>query len=388
MTRRIYPWGYAMIVCIAACRSDEAPSESGAAPAAMTDSAQSAAGSPAAVDGGEGSTVTRAAGMPAAASGGELPAMSSAANAPAAAAGGERIQPPTTAGAPAAASSAMAGMGAAGSSADPKPADPEAKNPPAAASCELPNTYTRAARSALEISWPETLASTAGTGTFVTWARVTYTKGADGTLEMESHPCGSLMPVATLSDLVGGLKSAAQVPQTAFDSPNMPTTRATIMQREDRSLTFRSGAPLGTMLSDPDAEWPSAERLVPVDHDGDGLPGVTSVPLEGPEYLAPPTSISLSEFLDRLYLATRLRVQVSLTPACSGTAVGTIEPRAFNSTVVGCHVKDRDDCDETELQFIRDHRPNYTLGKSGTWTEVEVPEDASCADVRAALPPP
>lgn len=372
MTRRLHRWSYTVIVCIAACQGDEAPSANSAEPAAMMEPKQSAA----AAGSSKGSMALGTAEMPAAPSGGARPAMPSGANVPPAAGGGERPSTASTAGAPATASSAMA----AGSSADPKPA--------AAASCELPTTYTRATRSTLELSWPETIALTAGKGTFVTWGKVTYTKRSDGSLEIESHPCGSRLPVATLSELVGGLKSVAQVPLAAFDSPSMPTTRRTIMPRADRSLTFRASTPLGTMLSDPDAEWPSPAMLVPFDHDGDGSPGVTSLPIEGPEYGKIPTSIAQLEFLDRLYLAIRFRLQVSVTPACSGTAMGTIEPLSLDSTVIGCHVEDRDDCDETELRFIQDGRINYTLGKSGTWTEVEVPQDASCADVRAALPPP
>lgn len=388
MTRRIQRWGCTVLVCIAACQSDEAPSASGAEPAAMTEPTQSAAGSPAATGSGGSSTVPNTGAMPAAASGGARPAMSGAANAPAAAGGPEQSATPSTAGAPAAASDAMAGTGSAGSSADSKPAKQPAENPSAAASCEPPNTYTRATRSALELSWPETLVFTAGTGTLVTWGKVTYTKRSDGALEMESRPCGSVSPAVTLTELAGGLKSAAQIPFTAFDSPNMPTLRTTIMPREDRSLSFRYNTPLGTMLSDPDAEWPSPSMLVPFDHDGDGSPGVTVVPLEGPEYAKAPTSISQLEFVDRLYVASRIGAQVSVTPACSGTAVGTIEPLGFDTTVVGCHVEDRDDCDETEVRFFRNGQPIYTLGKSGNWTEVEVPQDATCADVRAALPPP
>jgi hypothetical protein len=311
----------------------------------------------------------------------------SAAGAPAAAANGVSSTLPDTAATPAA-SGAMASAGSAGSSSDSKPAEQPAKNPPAAASCELPNTYTRATRATVEVSWPETLALTAGTGKLVTWGKVTYTKRSDGAIEMESRPCGSLQPVMITSELVGGLKSATQIPFKAFDSPNMPALRTVIMQRPDRSFTFRFGIPLGTMLSDPDDKWPSPTMLEPFDHDGDGSPGVTTLPLDGPEYTVPPTSISLQGSIDRLYLASRMRIQVSVTPACSGTAVGPIEPLGFDSTIVGCHVKNGDDCNEAELDFIRAGRFNYTLGKSGGWAEVEVPKDASCADVRAALPAP
>jgi hypothetical protein len=219
------------------------------------------------------------------------------------------------------------------------------------------------------------------------WSMVTYTRSSAGTLELEARPCGALTPVATTTAVAGGLKSSNQVPFSAFESPNMPVERATATQREDRSLSFAIGMLLGAMLPDPDGAWPSAANLVAFDHDGDGSPGLTAIPLEGPEYVVPPTSIAQTEFIDRVYIATRARLQVSITPACSGTANGTVEPLDSHFSIIGCHVKGRDDCNASERRFITNSL-RYVQGASGTWTEVEVPPDASCADVRAALPTP
>jgi hypothetical protein len=353
-----------MFVCIVAC-SDQAPpaavpSTGSAEPAAMIDTESSAAGAPA--------------------DSGGVPAVPSAASAPAAADSGIDPATPSAAGAPAAAGSGMASTGSAGSRAS--------ANPSAAANCELPNSYTRAARLTLELTWPETIAFVAGAGTLAMWAKVTYTRSSAGALELALRPCGALLPEATASALAGGLKSSTQVPATAFDSPNMPIDRTAVTQREDRSLTFAISTVLGAMLPDPDGAWPASQSLVAFDHDGDGSPGLTALPIEGPDYLAPPSSISQLETLDRLYIATRARVRVSITPACSGAADGLVEPLGFNSSVVGCHVKGRDECTASEMQFIANGSPRYMLGASGTWTEVEVPPEASCTDVRAALPAP
>jgi hypothetical protein len=278
-------------------------------------------------------------------------------------------------------------MASAGSAAS-KPAMQPVANSAAAASCELPNMYTRAARLTLGLTWPETLAFTAGAGTFVMWAKVASTRSSAGALELDLRPCGALTPTMTATALVGGLKSSVQFPFSAFDSPNMPVDRLAVAQREDRSLTFALSTVLGALLADPDGAWPSAASLVPFDHDGDGLPALTAIPLEGPDYVATPSSVAQTEFLDRLYIAARIRLRVSITPTCSGAADGAIEPLGFNQSVVGCHVKDRDDCTASETRFITNQSPRLTLGGSGTWTEVEIPPGASCADVRAALPAP
>lgn len=248
--------------------------------------------------------------------------------------------------------------------------------------------YARAARLTLELTWPETLGFLGGAGKFVLWAKVTHSRSSAGALELGLRPCGALLPEATTTVLAGGLKASVQVPPSAFDSPNMPTDQLTVTQREDRSLTFAINTVLGAMLPDPNGAWPSSASLVPLDHDGDGSPGVTALPLEGPEYTLPPSSVAQTEFLDRLSIAARVRVRVSVTPACTGTADGTLEPLGFNSTIVGCHVKDRDGCVASETRFIASQMPRYMLGSSGAWTEVEVPQAANCADVRAALPAP
>lgn len=368
MTRRLDQLGCALFMCIAACQRDAAP------PAAAPPAAASTTGS-----------AERAAIMDPMPSGAdtsrERPATLDVAGASAAAGSG-------TASASRAGAGAAARSGSAGASAATEPDLQPTGNPSAADSCALPNTYARASLLTLELTWPETLAFVGGTGTLVMWTKLAYTRSSAGALELDARPCGWVTPPTTTTELASGLQMAVQVPFSAFDSPSMPVDKLTVTQAEDRSLTFAYGTVLGAMLPDPAGTWPNAESLVPFDHDGDGSPGLTFFPLEGPEYVAPPSSISQLEVLDRLYVAVRARMQVSIAPACSGSAVGTVEPLAFNLDVVGCHVKNGDECDASEKRFIASSNPRYMLGASGTWTEVEVPQDASCADVRAALPPP
>jgi hypothetical protein len=239
----------------------------------------------------------------------------------------------------------------------------------------------------VELTWSETLALVGGSGKAVVWTKVSYARSAGGPTELTMRPCGLHIPDVTTSALGGGLK-AGFVPITAFDAGTMLPNLVTSAQSDGRGLTFAASLVVGTMLTDPAGPWPSSANLEPFDHDGDESPGITARPLEGPGYAAPPTSIANLETLDRAYMAMRAGLRVSITPACSGITDGKVEPFGFNVSIIGCHVKDRDACTASELRFVANGMPRFMLGTSGTWTEVEIPKDASCADVRAALPAP
>lgn len=372
-----------MLVCMAACHDDEAtlvtaPMTAGAGPATTMAPQPSVAGAPAAAASGGSFAAPSPAGAPAAAVSGGSSATASAAGASAAAGSSGSS----------AAGAGMANTGGAGSSAGTAPAKGPPANPSAAPSCELPDTYTRAVRTSFDLTWSESIALLGGVGKAVFWAKVSYTRSSAGAPELAVRPCGLITPEARTTEVAGGLKAGFQVPFTAFDATEMLLDPITGTRGDDRSLTFAASAVVGAMLPDPDGEWPSSASLVSVDNDGDGLPGITALMLEGPGYAAAPTSLAQLETVDRAYIALRARLRVSITPVCSGVADGKVEPLGFNFSILGCHVKDRDACTASELRFIANGVPRFMPGASATWTEVELPRAASCADVRAALPAP
>lgn len=226
----------------------------------------------------------------------------------------------------------------------------------------------------------------AGSDQFVAWLKNTYQMQPDGSTLVESRPCGALMPIITSSDFVGGLKSSAQIPFSAFESPSLPVLHSTLRVQANTPVTRDLTMVLGATLRDPQGAWPMGSELTPSDDDGDGAPGMTVVPEEGPEFLQAPTSVSQLEFIDRLYIATRARVTITATPTCDGASQGTLEPLAFDSSMVGCHVKDRDACTAEELRFVTTQNPRFKLGQTGSWVEADIPLDASCETVRATLP--
>jgi hypothetical protein len=259
----------------------------------------------------------------------------------------------------------------------------------AALPCELPPESTRANRLTLDLTWPATLGIEAGSGTLIAWSKLKYIQQADGTTRTESRSCGSLTPTVMTTALVGSLKSAAQVPLSAYDQPSMPMYQGAITGT-GATLVFDPGAMVvGAVLSDATAAWPAASALTTFDHDADGAPGLTALPITGDGYFTPPSSVSQTDFLDRVYIASRIRLKVSLTRNhCSSQQQASVEPISFDYTVVGCHVKDRDDCTADETRFLATQSPKFMLGKAGTWVEAEVAASATCTDVRAALPAP
>ena len=267
-----------------------------------------------------------------------------------------------------------------------RPAEPVSGSPPAAFSCDEP--FARATRMTLTVSWPETLGLVGGSGPLVTWSKKIYSKSPEGNLLVESRPCGTLAPTLTTTALAGGLKSMISVPLTVFDDPAIPVSRRMLSWQEGTPVTLLEAGVLGATLTDPEGAWPSIAELVPADHDGDGAPGMTSVPQEGPDYQSPPTNISQIEFLDALYTASRLKVERSFTPTCDADQDGPLRALAFDTTVLGCHVKDRGNCTDDELAFITAQRVRFALEPAGLWMEANVPLDASCEAVRTALPVP
>ena len=57
----------------------------------------------------------------------------------------------------------------------------------------------------------------------------------------------------------------------------------------------------------------------------------------------------------------------------------------FDSHVIGCHVSGGADCTTAQANFVDQNRTIYEAGTSTIELAV-VPDTATCADVRAALP--
>jgi hypothetical protein len=250
-----------------------------------------------------------------------------------------------------------------------------------------PDKYVTAERTRMEVSWPDTAGYWGGKGDLVAWNKVTYTRMADGSTRVEAQPCGLTQPAITASPLLGDGQLLNDVPLSTFEKPSMPRLTGRATSRDGKQVIEMGAYVLGTSLSDPDGPWPFRASLQSVDHDGDGKPGVTAIARQDPPFLLPPVDLLFTQFLEQAYTASRVHYRLTATSeGCSVPVEGSVEPIAFDYTVIGCRIKDGGECGERELNLIENQNPVFTLGSTGQWNAVPIAASASCADVRNAFP--
>jgi hypothetical protein len=263
------------------------------------------------------------------------------------------------------------------------------------AGCEAKPSYTEAIHYVLDVDWPATTAAAAGSGKVHLWIRVHF--DASGTeLTGELYPCGLVLPEANLTIAgqlaTGGDKVLIDVPDAVWDAPSVPATPITGTQSGfgmGSTVEQSSTALQGVVLADPTAAWPaSGVDAETSDFDDDDLPGYTATPREGDGYVLPPTEIGLrgsAPSADLVYLVSRVGMLThGMRTACDAHS-GTGEVTAFDYHVVGCHVSGAEECDADQTDFVDQNRMVY-VASSASYEAKVVADDASCADVRAALP--
>jgi prepilin-type processing-associated H-X9-DG protein len=267
----------------------------------------------------------------------------------------------------------------------------------AGATCQARTSFTLAVRVVLDVTWPATTATGMGTGKVYLWNRAKL--AANGTaLSGDTWSCGTSLPEFSLNAagqlVTGASKVSVEVPHAVWDAPSIPKfpNLGTISGwNPGNTITIEPTVALvGLSMTNTADPWPmSYTGVTAVDHDGDGKPGFTAVPRDMNPYTAPPTGLGLlgsAPTADRLYLASRTVVGLSGKLDSCTEQSGTANVTFFDSHVVGCRVKGTGaDCTAAQTDFVDVSRTNYKVN-SGTFMSKEVPEGASCADVRAALP--
>lgn len=253
----------------------------------------------------------------------------------------------------------------------------------------------------VNVSWPATTGLTAGTGQMHIWTLTDLDFAPpDGSGNIAAtgtvRPCGSQIPELTKTAIAGGGKVLTVIPDTVWEQPTMPEFQvAGTLSGFGVGATISMDAvasTVGLTMTNPASDpWPaSGTGVTTVDHDGDGRPGILSVPRTDPPYAAPP--LSLLGALDpngprasEVYIVTRTVIQLAGTRDTCTTASGPATVYRVDSHVVGCKRKDGAICGQAEWQFVDDNQPRFTI-QSATYTMAQLPDGASCADVRAALP--
>ncbi len=257
-----------------------------------------------------------------------------------------------------------------------------------AGSCPALASYSQAEHIIMNVTWPNTLGTSGGTGQVHVWAKTTFTASANN-LMATSQACGSVLPPTGLNAIAGGGSVLIQIPDATWDLPSMPRFQFSATQtgwNVGSMISYTSTAPIGVTLTDPtNGAWPGTITTA-VDADGDTSPGYTALPATTAGHVLPPTSLNAAaNRADRVDIATRNVFMVTATRDACDHAKGPITVTHFDSHVVGCHVSGGSDCTTAQANFVDQNRTIYQAGTSTIEIKV-VPATATCADVRAALP--
>jgi hypothetical protein len=261
--------------------------------------------------------------------------------------------------------------------------------------CEARQSWTEAIHYTLDVTWPGTTAGEKGSGKINIWSRLTFTASGN-TLDVGVHACGSVLPETNLTVAgqfaTGGKKVLIEVAESVWDAPSIPITKASGKQSgfaSGSSVEFSYVSQLGVKLADPMMAWPaSGADLETFDLEGDGASGYTATPRSGGGYVLPPTAVGLggsAPAADKVYLVSRQGMTLKGKRTACDAHSGTAEVSAFDNHVVGCHIKDGKDCDEGQVDFVDQNRMRYMVSSAKYEAKI-VADDASCGDVRVALP--
>ena len=265
-----------------------------------------------------------------------------------------------------------------------------------AGACPAQTAFTLAVHVQMNASWPAGTATNKGMGTIHLWNRAKF--NANGLqLTGETASCGSVLPPFTLNALgsvaANGSMVSIDVPNSVWDTPTIPKfPNSGTLSGWDPGSTIKivpTIALVGLKMDDPMAAWPMSYTAInTVDADGDGKAGFTAIPRQGGGFVAPPLQVTLfglGPTADQVYLATRTVVQLDGKMDSCTNQSGMVTVKFFDSHVVGCHVKGGGECTPAQIDFVDTSRTNYTIS-GGTFTSKKVADDATCANVRDALP--
>ncbi|HMJ52440.1 MAG TPA: hypothetical protein VK540_10200 [Polyangiaceae bacterium] len=263
--------------------------------------------------------------------------------------------------------------------------------------CPSYANFTLAIHITMDVKWDGALATNPGTGKVHLWNRAKL--AANGTqLTGQANSCGTTLPDIILNAVgviaAGGEKVSIEIPFAAWDAPSIPVfeQKGTFGGWNPGSAVDMEStiALVGMMMNDPlNAAWPATyNTIMGVDAEGDGKLGITGVPKNGNGYVFPPTSLGVfgsAPAADRVYIASRNVLSLKgMTTTCNDQ-VGTVNVKFFDNHVIGCHNTMNAECDMNQVKFIDDSRTVY-VPTGATFVAKRVPDAATCAEVRAALP--
>jgi hypothetical protein len=258
---------------------------------------------------------------------------------------------------------------------------------------DCPAGGTHAVHVILDVTWPRSTAAVEGTGKIHLWDRIAVAGGGGAMVQA----CGTILPETTLTALgsaaAGGSKILIEIPGAVWDAPSMPKFPASGMIASAANGAFKLEwtSLVGLTLADPKAAWPDSYTGLSAsaqDADGDGKPGYTAVPRSGGGFVLPPTAIGLggsAPAAEKVFLVSRDAISLQGTRTSCDDAAGPAQLTALDSHAVGCSLAGGADCNQRQIDFVDQNRMKYAV-KSATFVAKRVADDATCAQVRQALP--
>jgi hypothetical protein len=139
-------------------------------------------------------------------------------------------------------------------------------------------------------------------------------------------------------------------------------------------------------MGNPSGTWPAVGSIMGVDHDSDGKLGLTAIPKTTDGYDTIPVGLAKTPRADKLYLAIRNIMTLTATVnGCPNTYTGTANVTKFDNHVIGCHIAGGSECTTKQRDFVDENTTVYTI-VSAAFKSARIDDDATCAEVRAAVP--
>jgi len=237
-------------------------------------------------------------------------------------------------------------------------------------------------------TWPGTSVLAAGSGTFTFWAKLQVSQN-NLALNTTVTPCGELVPDFAAAAFINETYGITY-PNSTFDNNTLASVSSTgSLGGTAPGSSFalaRNAWMMGVSLSDPiNAAWPSRTSLTSVDGDADTKIGVTGSYKSGSGYSNPPVNSVGSVRANRAYIGTRTVFTLSGTLNSCSASSGSATVQDVDYHTIGCRLASGSDCSNNDTNYLDTNGPNYQTG-SASYTLTRVDANASCAQVRAALP--
>jgi hypothetical protein len=270
--------------------------------------------------------------------------------------------------------------------------------------CQPQASLPLALKLTLPLQWPAVGGgfATAGNGNATVW--VLAKLNGNATLSGTFQNCGVVLPDLrynnNLPAPLGGAIESLSLPAsktTVFSAVGMQSGWAVGDTFSTTTATTLLGLSPTSQYAQQAAAWPQSciQNCVPsgsflqndlLDDDGDNAPAVTANIGTGQNRVGPPTTAAGQSFADSLEMVFRDAFALSgmRVTDCSHVT-GNASVTRFDTHVVGCQTQ-LAPCTSAEVSFVDSSRPTYQTPITGSFTGVQVSQQATCADVLKALP--